>query len=215
MSAAMIVAAPHRRAPCTTFIPSPPQPTTSTLSPGCTRARWRAARCRRHAAGNEARQIERNVLVDNDDGSLIDDGAFRKGADHAEGADGNAVAVAPAVGPVELRPLRNAGALGAQMMQALPAPVALSAGREEGENDVVAGLDAADRAADLFDHARGLVAQHHRPHRDPPLAPHDVIVGAAQADRGNAHQHFGGFRRIQRDALDRDGGAYFTKNSRA
>ena len=77
---------------------------------------------------------------------------------------------------------------------------------------MIAGLDAADRVADLFDDARGLVAQHHRPHRDPPLAAHDVIVGAAQAHRGDAHQHFGRPRRIERDALDRHRGADFAKN---
>ena len=169
----------------------------------------------RHTAGNEAREIERDVLVDDDDGGLIDHGAFGKGADHAEGPDRMAVAVAAAVGAVELRPLRDARTFGAQMMQALPAPMALSAGRDEGEDDVIARLDAADRLTDLFDHARGLVAQHHRPHRHPPLAAHDVIVGTAQAHRGNAHQHLGRPRRIERDALDRDRGAHFTKNSRA
>jgi len=44
------------------------------------------------------------------------------------------------------------------MMQALPAPPASSAARDEGEHDVVASLDAADRGADGFDHAGGLVA---------------------------------------------------------
>jgi len=115
-------------------MPSPPQPTTSTLSPGCTRARWRAGSdTSRHAAGHEARQIERDVLVDHDNGSLIDDGAFSKAADHAEGADRMAFVVAAPVGAVELRPLRDACALGTEVMQALAAPVALSAGRDEGE----------------------------------------------------------------------------------
>ena len=168
----------------------------------------------RHAACNQARKVERDVLVDNDDGGLIHDGAFGKGADHAEGADRDAVAVAPAVGTVELGTLGDTRTFGTQVMQALPAPVALSASRDKGENDVIAGLDAANSVADFFDHAGGLMAEHHRPHGDPPLAAHDVIIRAAQPHRGNAYQHFGGPRRIQRDALDRDGGTDFTKNSR-
>ena len=167
------------------------------------RAVARGADARRHAAGNEAGEIERDVLVDHDDRGLIDHGAFGKGADHAEGADGDAVAVAPAVGAVELRPLGDARTFGAEMMQALAAPAAISAAGDEGEHHVVAGLDAADRGADVFDHAGGLVAEHHRPHRHAPLAAHHVIVGAAQAYRGDAHQDLGGPRRIERDALDR------------
>ena len=175
----------------------------------------RCADAGRHAAGDEACEIERDVLVDDDDGRLIDHGAFGKGADHAEGPYRLAVAVAAAVGAVELRALGDTRTFGTQMVQALPAPMALSASRDESENDVIARLDAADRGADLFDHAGSLVAQHHRPHRHPPLAAHDVIVGAAQAHRGNAHQHLGRPRRIERDALDGDRGTHFTKNSRA
>ena len=172
----------------------------------------RRADTRRHAAGHQAGEIERDVLINHDDRSLIDDGALGEGADHAEGADRDTVAIFPAVAAVELRSLRDARAFGAEMMQALPAPTTIAAAGDEGEHDVVASLDAADGGgADGFNHAGGLVAEHHRPHRHPPLAANHVIVGAAQADRGDAHQHLGGARRVERDALDRHRGADVAK----
>ena len=102
------------------------------------------------------------------------------------------------------------------MMQALAAPAANAAAGNESQHHVVARLDAGDRSADGFDHAGRLVAQNHRPHRHAALAAHNVIVGAAQADGGDAYQDLGGRRRIKRDALNRyrradvaeQGGAY-------
>ena len=126
-----------------------------------------------------------------------------KAADHAECAGGNPRMIAPAVGAVELRPLGDARALSAEMMQALAAPAANAAAGNESQHHVVVRLDAGDRSADGFDHAGRLVAQNHRPHRHAPLAAHNVIVGPAQADGSDAHQNFGRRRRIERDALDR------------
>ena len=111
--------------------------------------------------------------------------------------------IAPAIAAVKLRPLGDARALGAEMMQALAAPTAYAAAGNESQHHVIAGLDAVDRGADGFDHAGRLVAEHHRPHRHAALAAHHVIVGAAQADGGDAHQDLGRRRRIERDALDR------------
>jgi hypothetical protein len=121
-------------------MPSPPQPTTSTLSPGFTFARRRPDPGW-HAAGHQAREIERNVLVDDQDRGLIDHGAFGESADHAKGTDVGAIPVAPAVAAVELLALGNARSFGAQVMQTAAAPLADAAGRNEGEHNVIATLD--------------------------------------------------------------------------
>src|SRR5208282_6019192 len=161
------------------------------------------ADARRHATGNEAGEIERDVAVDHDNRGLINDRAFGKAADHAEGTDGNTLPVMAAVSAVELWSLGDARTFGAEMMQTLPTPPANSTGRNKSEYDVVAALNFADRGTNVFDHAGSLVAEHHGPHRYAPLAAHHVIVSAAQAYGGDAHQDLGGSRRIERDGLDR------------
>ena len=173
----------------------------------------RGAHAGRHAAGNECCEVERNVPVDDDHRGLVDHRALGEAADHAERADVLAVGVVAAVGAVELRALRDARAFGAQMVQALRAPAADAAAGDEGQHDVVAGGYAIDGAADCFHHAGGLVAEHHRVHRDAALAAHHVQVGAAQADGGDAHQHFAGFWCVEFDRLDRQRRAYVTEQS--
>ena len=143
-----------------------------------------------------------SLSIDHDRG-LIDHRALGESADHAEGADLGAIAVAPAEAAVELLALGDARTFGAQVVQTLAAPAANAAGRNEGEHDVIASFDRGDLGADILDHAGRLVAKHHRPHRDPALAAHNVIVGAAQPDRGDAHQHFGRHGRVEGNALDR------------
>ena len=64
----------------------------------------RGADAGRNAARHQAGVVERNVIVDHDDGCLIDDGAFGESADHAEGADISAIGVAPPIAAIELRP---------------------------------------------------------------------------------------------------------------
>jgi hypothetical protein len=91
------------------------------------------------------------------------------------------VAVASAIAAGELRSLGDPRALGAQMMQALLAPMAGAAAGNEGQHHVIAGAHAFDLGADRLDHSRGLVPQHHRPHRHRAFAAHHVIVGAAKA----------------------------------
>ena len=91
----------------------------------------------RHAAGDEAGEIERNILVDYDDRSLVHHGEFGKTADHAEGTDVNPVAIAPPVSAVELRPLGYARTFGAEMMETQAAPAANAAGRDESQDHVV------------------------------------------------------------------------------
>src|SRR5208282_1712521 len=119
------------------------------------------ADARRHATGNEAGEIERDVAVDHDNRGLINDRAFGKAADHAEGTDGNTLPVMAAVSAVELWSLGDARTFGAEMMQTLPTPPANSTGRNKSEYDVVAALNFADRGTNVFDHAGSLVAEHH------------------------------------------------------
>jgi hypothetical protein len=107
--------------------------------------------------------------------------------------------------------LGYARTFGAQMMQTLPTPPANSTGGDESEYDVVAALNFADLGPNFFDYAGSLVAEHHWPHRYAPLAAYHVIVSAAQAYGGDAHQYLGGPRRIERDLLDRHRSANVAK----
>ena len=87
---------------------------------------------RRHATGNEAGEIEWDVLIDHDDRGLVHHCAFRKSTDHAKGPDSSTLLVTPAVGAVELRPLSNARTFSAKMMQTLTTPSANPTRRYEG-----------------------------------------------------------------------------------
>ena len=163
----------------------------------------RGSDARRHAAGDQAGKIERDIFVDDQDGRLIDDCVLGEAADHAESAHEISRAIPPAIAAVKLRTCSDARAVGAEMMQTAPAPVAVSARRNESQYDVIADANSADCGANFFNDAGSLVAEHHRPHGHAALAAHDVIICAAQTDGGNAHQDLGRRRRIERDALDR------------
>lgn len=174
----------------------------------------RGAHPRRHAAGDQAREIERDVAIDHDDRGLVDHRALAERADHTECADLVAPVVTPAIAAVELRPLRDARPLGAEMMQALPAPAAAPAAGNEGERDMVADGDPLHRRAHPLDHPGRLVAERHRLHRDPALPAYHMVVGAAEADRGDAHQHLGRSGRVEFNALDRKRSAGRSKQGR-
>jgi hypothetical protein len=87
-------------------------------------------------------------------------------------------------------------------VQTLAAPPARPAARDEGQDHMIAGRNACDLRADTFDLARSFMPENHRPHAHAPLTTHDVVVRAAQADRGNTDQHFRGSGRIERNGLD-------------
>src|SRR5450759_1350720 len=69
-----------------------------------------------HATGNEAAEIQRDVLIDHYDRGLIHHGVFGKSTNHAKGADGNAFAITSAVCAVELWSLGYARTFSAKMM---------------------------------------------------------------------------------------------------
>ena len=173
-------------------MPSPPTPTTRTLSPAadlCALAH--RADSGGHAACDKAGEIERDVAIDDTDRCLIDHGALGECPDHAKSSNVVACAVTPAVRSVELGALRDPRTLGAQMVQPATAPVATPAGRDEGEDNVVTDRDPTDIGAHGLHHARAFVAQYHRAHGDPPLATHHVVVGATEPDCRKPHQDFG------------------------
>ncbi len=74
------------------------------------------------------------------------------------------------------------------------------------EHDLVTRDETLDRAAHLLDDPGALVAQHDR-RRPLPLAAHRVQVGAADADRGHAHDHVAGPRLLEIELDDLEGPA--------
>jgi hypothetical protein len=163
----------------------------------------RGANSGRDPAGHETGEIERNISVDYDNRGLVNHSPFSEASNHAERTHIGSVAITASIGAVELRALGDARTLGAEMMQASPAPAARSAAGNKGQHDVVTRFNAAHRGADFLDHTSGLVAEHHRPHRHAALTAHHMIVGAAQAYGDNTHQNFSRCRRIEFDALNR------------
>jgi hypothetical protein len=163
----------------------------------------RGANSGRDPAGNETGEIERNISVDYHNRGLIDHGPFSEASNHAECTHISSGAITASIGAVKLRALGDAGTLGAEMMQASPAPSARSAAGNEGQYDVVTRFSAAHRGANFFDYTSSFMAEHHRLHRHTALTAHHMIIGATQAYGRNAHQNFSRCRRIELDAFDR------------
>ncbi len=69
----------------------------------------------------------------------------------------------------------------AQVAQALLTRRTFTAGRDERQHDVIAGLDVVDTRADLGHDARAFVAAEHREARHRDVAGHQVVVGMAHA----------------------------------
>jgi hypothetical protein len=126
-----------------------------------------------------------------------------KSADHAKGADIATLAVASPESAIELWPLGNTRTFGTKMVKAFPAPAAAPACRDECEHDVVPDRNSGHLGTNSIDNPGSLMTKHHRLHRNPALAPHHVIVGAAKANGSDADKHFRWTRRIKLDLLDR------------
>ena len=107
------------------------------------------------------------------------------------------------------RPQRQAGGRPAGL-----AGTALAAGRRPREDHAVAHREVAHVRPHGLDHARALVAEHHRP-RSHPLALDHVQVGAADADRVDAHQRVGRSRPLEIDRADDERGARRLEERRA
>ena len=81
----MIRLAPASLAPCTAFMPMPPTPTTTTVSPGARPARS-TAEPQPVATPHDTRHdgVQREVVVDLDDRGLVHDGVLAEGAQLGE-----------------------------------------------------------------------------------------------------------------------------------
>jgi len=81
------------------------------------------------------------------------------------------------------------------------APATLAAGRNEGEDHVVARLDFGNARADLFDDTSALVAGHDRVVRRE-VTGGEVPVGVAHAGGDHFDQNFAGFRFVEGQLFD-------------
>jgi len=92
----------------------------------------------------------------------------------------------------------------ADVVSAVGARVALPAGDLRLEGDGIAGREARHAGRRLLDHARDLVALHHRVGRERVLAVIDVNVRAAHADTLHPDQHLAGRERRDGDVAEID-----------
>ena len=216
-STATIRPAPASRAAATSCRPTPPQPTTQTLSPTATRAALRTAptavttpqpssdACQSgsaagigtaHAAGTTARSAKQ--------ATKLKCCAGRPSASRSRLVPSSSIP-AHARSPATSQRLRRPAA------QAAAAP----AGGDEAERDVVAGRDVVDALPHGLDDAGALVPEHHRHAAGAEVAVGEVEVGVAHAGGGDAHEQLAGARRLELDLLDgerrvvgvQDGGA--------
>ena len=190
-----MVLAPASLAPCTTLSPTPPQPTTSTLTAGLdVGVAHHGADAGRHAAADDGGVCPGQILAHGDD--------LLGGADHVLGerADARHLVDRLAVelharGAVVHAPARRVVMARAQHRAALRAVAAVAAVGAEREDDVVALLDVAHAGAELDDDAGRLVTQHHG-QRQRPVAVHDVPVAHAHAGGLHLHAHLAGLRAL-------------------
>ena len=107
-----------------------------------------------------------------------------------------------AAGAVDLRARQQGGAVVAEVRVAVGAGRAAAAGRDEGEDDVVARRDPGDALADLEHDAGALVTADDG--RDAgQVAGADVVVGVAHAGGHHLHEDLTGLGRVELDLLDR------------
>ena len=202
--------APASNAPCTALRPTPPQPITTTLLPGSTRAvlvtaptpviteqptrharssgmsdsnRYRA-RFRHHRilgeAGGAGHVMDVLTVAVQAHGAVVHDEACRFDAVAEHRTSHDAVMAVAAVGA-------------------------------EVEDHVITGLRPRDPGADLLHHAGAFVPEHDR-QRHRPLALHHVIVGVAHAGRGHAHEHLAVLRVVELQGFDLERFVGFVEN---
>ena len=89
-----------------------------------------------------------------------------------------------------------------------PAGLALSAGDDHRQHDVIAGRQTFDAVADGVDDAGSLMSEHQRPAAVAELAVGEVQVGVADAGGSDPHADLAGARSGQRHRLGRDGSGF-------
>ena len=141
----------------------------------------------RHAAADEHHRLQRKVLVDRHAGRLGDRRVLAEAAEHAHGADVGAVVV-EAEGAVGQATVEDRRAQVADARVSGGAEAAVAADRQEGGDDVVALLHAADPRPAFLDDAGALMAADHR-EAGQEIAVAKVLVGMAEPGRDPADQH--------------------------
>ena len=154
----------------------------------------RSAPTSRDTAGEQARHLERHVVVDLDDRTLGDDGPLGERAEHAHAADVLTVDVEAerAVGQLAGG---DGGAEVAQVRTAGEAPAAVPTRRQERGDHVVALGDGRDARSDRLDHAGTLMATDERQPRPGTVA--HVLVGVAEPGVLDAQQHLAAAGRVE------------------
>ena len=131
-----------------------------------------------------------------------------EGTEQAHQAEVLAVEGVMAGGPVEnLRALGEGGGGVTEVGVTVGAGRATTAGGDETEDDVIAGLQPVHALADLLHDARSLVAADHGRSGNEAcdVSVVGVLIGVTQAGGRHLHQHFTPFRRIEFDLLDTPG----------
>ncbi len=109
-----------------------------------------------------------------------------------------------AEGAVKLRPGQDSRALVAQVGVARCAVATLPAAWNKAQHYMIAGFDAGDFGANLFDDAGSLMAQGHR-QVGGQVADDNMIVGVADTGGDDAYLYLVVLRRIKLDLLNADG----------
>jgi hypothetical protein len=178
-STAITREAPHAWAPSRALKPTPPSPTTATVSPARTLAVFTAAPTPgQHGAAEQGRDLVRKIGLDLHQRTARDHRVF------GEGRDADMMMHRPAMGR-QPSPAADefADAVGgiaglAQRRPPFAAGRAMAAGRHEDHDHAVAGFQVVYARTRLDDLARGLMAEHHR-HRAGPVAIDDGEVRMA------------------------------------
>ena len=148
----------------------------------------RRAPAGRHAAPDEARHLERDVVVDPHARVLRHDGVVGERAERAEAAEVLAVLVEAEGLVLEAADARVQPAI-AQVLMAGRAIAALPARRDVGGHDVIARRHASHAGAHGLDDPRALVTAHQRKADVAAALAADVLVRVTQAGRLVADQH--------------------------
>src|SRR6202011_568603 len=159
-----------------------------------------AAVPRRHAAAQQRRLVERHAVVDPDHRGRRHDGVLGEGPHQQQLADVVASGV-NAAGAVQLRTRKQFRAEIAQVAHPAGARLTAATGREEAHHDVVALGHLGDAGPHLDDLAGALMAAHNRQRGGQVTGDH-MMVGAAQAARGELDQYLVLLGPVEIDLLD-------------
>ncbi len=201
-------------APCTALMPTPPQPTMTTVSPGCTSAAYVAEPqpvvTPQPTSAALSRGMSSSILMQL--ASLQTVYGENVPMQHITPRSSPPLVWWREVKSVTWRPREQEGAEVAQVLPAASTRRAPAARRDEAEADVIARLESHDPRSDLDDLTGAFMAADDRELLEAELvgdlgwhdhvAGHEVLVRMAQPGAGQLHQHLARLGRIERDVLD-------------